>query len=178
MADPEKQQLLQALELGSIALAEALDGVDERLAVCQPEESGRWSILECVEHLAVSERLLPIRLTAATRSAESHANPSREMRIMDRGLDRSLKAKSPTKGLPRARFATLDAAVSAFQEARSETIRFVESSGDDLRSWTPDHPLIPGPVNCHEVLLLIAIHPIRHANRLLEIRDAFAASPQ
>jgi len=40
---------------------------------------------------------------------------------------------------------------------------------------TAHHPLI-GDVNCYETLLIMAIHPHRHAPQIQEIRDALATA--
>ncbi|MGC9971352.1 MAG: hypothetical protein ABSE56_12265 [Bryobacteraceae bacterium] len=49
--------------------------------------------------------------------------------------------------------------------------RFVESCRGDLRFRLATHPLL-GPVNCHEALLLMAVHPHRHPRRIQEIKAA------
>jgi hypothetical protein len=70
MVDAVHLEILQLLQIGREALQAALDGVDEQLAVCSPGP-GRWSILECVEHLAVAEEFLFSRLTKASRSDQA-----------------------------------------------------------------------------------------------------------
>jgi hypothetical protein len=171
MLESEKLALLQDLQSGRDALRDALAGVDEHLAALKPGP-GRWSILECVEHLAVSERFLFSKLTKASRSDGPHGNPAREATIVNRGLDRTRPVESPETGRPDNRFQSLREALSAFDSARAETIRYVEGSSDDLRCWLTDHPLIPGPVNCYEILLIISVHPVRHAKQIAEIRAA------
>jgi hypothetical protein len=53
---------------------------------------------------------------------------------------------------------------------RRETVRFVEEFSGDFRSWLTMHPLITRPLNCYEMLLLMALHPARHAMQIAEIR--------
>jgi DinB superfamily len=171
MVGSHRQEILQELKRGSDALREALDGVDEDLAICKPSP-GRWSILECLEHLAVSEKFLMSRVREARRSDQPHGSRLREKTILDRGADRTRPAKSPEVGRPNGRFQSLNQALSCFDSVRTETICFVEGFGDDLRFWLTDHPLMPGPVNCYEMLLVIAAHPVRHAKQIAEIRVA------
>lgn len=171
MEESERQEILQELKTGRDALREALAGVGEHLAIRRPSP-GRWSILECVEHVAVSEQFLLSRLTKASRSDSSHGSRIREKAIKDRGLDRTRPGESPEVARPNGRFRSLNEALSSFDSARTETTHFVEAFGDDLRSWLTDHPLIPGPVNCYEILLLMSIHPVRHAKQIAEIRAA------
>jgi hypothetical protein len=173
MPDAEKQEILDGLKTGLDALREALAGVDEQLAARKPRP-GSWSILECVEHLAVSEQFLVSRLTSASRSDSSHENRRREAMIAERGLDRTRPVESPEEGRPGNRFGSLSEALSAFNSVRAETVRFVEGSHGDLRFWITDHPLIAGPVNCYEMLLILAVHPARHTKQIADIRTLLA----
>jgi hypothetical protein len=173
MEESERLEILQELRRGRDALCNALAGVDEPLAIRRPG-TGRWSILECVEHVAVAEQFLLSRLTKATRSGHSHANPAREAIMLDRGLDRTRPGESPEAARPNGRFQSVKEALSFFDAVRAETVQFVEGFSDDLRSWLTDHPLIPGPVNCREILLLMSIHLRRHAKQIEEIRAALA----
>jgi hypothetical protein len=169
MLESEKQDILHALNAGRDALREAITGVDEQLANRKPEPGG-WSILECVEHLAWSEEFLLSRVNCASQSDRSHENRTREALIRDRGSHRTRPVQSPEAGQPRNRFASLSEALSAFDSVRTEAVQFVEGFSGDPRFWTTDHPLIPGPVNCYEILLMISIHPTRHAQQIMEIR--------
>ena len=50
----DKQLLLDSLRQSRDAFLSALDGVREAEAVWKPEP-GRWSMLECAEHVAIAE---------------------------------------------------------------------------------------------------------------------------
>ena len=173
MEDADRQHILWELTRGRAALAEALAGVEEQLAGRKPGPD-RWSILECIEHLATAERFLLSQMRGASRSDRPHADPAREARILERGADRTRRMRSPEVGLPRGRYQTLAEALAAFDEARGETIPWVEAMNDDPRCWLTTHPLIPGPVNCSEILAVISIHPARHAAQIVEIRESLA----
>ncbi len=175
MVESERQEVLQELSSGRDALRACMTGVGNRLAIRKPGP-GRWSILECVEHVAVAEQFLLSRLTGARRSDCSHRKSTREAMIVARGLDRAKPAESPEAGRPKGRFQTLDEAVSFFECMRAQTIRFVEEFNEDPRIWLTDHPLIPGPVNCYEMFLIMSTHPVRHAEQIAEIRTALASS--
>jgi hypothetical protein len=168
----EKTQILQALENGREAILEALSGVTEDHARRSPGP-GRWSVLECAEHVAVAEDLLFSRITQATASATPCANKAREAAILAHGADRTNPRESPEEGKPTGRFSTLTEAVQHFHTSREETVRFVEDCRDDLRAKVALHPLA-GPVNCYEMLLIMAVHPRCHADQIREIKAALA----
>ena len=170
MQTQERAYILKALAGGRDALLDALRGLPDGLATASPA-SGRWSVVECVEHLAVSEHFLLTAITEARCSEAPVANPKREAAILSRGADRTAPVTSPEAGLPTGRFATLADASAGFLAARERTVRFVETCDDDLRAKAMTHPVM-GTINCHEALLLIAVHPRRHAQQILEIGNA------
>jgi hypothetical protein len=166
----DRQELLESLARGRQALLESLEGVSAETAERAPEP-GKWTIHECVEHLAVSEDHLLARILEAAPRDSRAIDPRREELIRVRAVDRSRRFESPPAARPAGRFPTLAAALKHFLAGRERTVRFVESCGDDLRSQIAIHPLI-GPATCYEMLLLIAAHPLRHAQQIEEIKSA------
>lgn len=166
----EKARLLADLESGRRALLDAVRDVAEEIAARVPAP-GRWSVLECVEHVAVSEDYLFGRIAASHRSDTPMINQEREARILAVGFDRSRKIQSPDVGKPTGRFTTLAQALRRFESVRERTIDFVTACEEDLRCKITSHPLI-GTVNCYETLLMIAAHPFRHARQIEEIKAA------
>ena len=171
MLESDRGALLTELNKGRDALHDALAGVDEELAARKPDPA-KWSILNCVEHLCAAEKVLFSRVKGASQSDGSHENREREAKILERGPVRSRPVEAPGASQPSGRFNSLQEALSAFDATRAETVRYVDGFGDDLRCWLTEHPVIPGPMNCYEMLLMIAIHPVRHANQIREIRAA------
>jgi len=172
MLEPEEQEILTQLDEGRKALSEALAGVDEQMAVWKQMPT-TWSILECVEHVVVSEEFLLSRLMAAQASASALPNSTREGMILERGIDRTRRVESPAVGRPSGRYLHLQDAFTGFSAVRARTVDWVSGLEGDLRSWLTDHPLIPGPVNCCEMLLMISVHPRRHAEQIKAIRNSF-----
>jgi hypothetical protein len=170
MQPHEKAGILKELATGRDAFLDALRGLPEDVPAVRPAP-GRWSVLECVEHVAVSEDLLLSRITQAQSSGSPVANQKREAAILARGADRTTPVISPEAGRPTGRFATLADAVGSFLATRERTVRFVEDCNEDLRAKTMTHPLV-GPINCHEALLVISVHPRRHAAQIREIKTA------
>ena len=168
--DAAKREILGRLEEGESALHAALAGIDPDIASARLHP-GRWSICEIVEHLAVSEALLLDRLRQATRSDISHADPIREARLESLALNRERRIEAPEPALPTGSCATLAQALDRFRAVRSATLQFVRDFPSDFRSSLAQHPLIPRPLNCYEMLLLMALHPIRHAAQIAELRQ-------
>jgi DinB superfamily len=171
----EKRDLLAALESGRKKLLKSLEGLTEEAAARRPAP-GRWSAVECVEHLAVAEEHLFSQIATAQPDEGTVLDPGREALIRTRGVDRSRKVPSPEVGLPKGRFSTLAEVLDRFIASRDRTIRFVESCEQDLRARFTTHPII-GKANCYEMLWMMAIHPLRHAEQIAEIRAGENGNP-
>ena len=101
----EKETTLADLENSGNALLDVLNGVTEEVAA-RPPAPGKWSVLECVEHLAISEDYLFSRIAASSCSPEAVTNKDRDALIVSRGLDRTrphspLKPEGRAGGFPR-----------------------------------------------------------------------------
>jgi hypothetical protein len=166
----DKVRILEALRSGQQAFLDAVGAVSEDVAARSPGP-GRWSALECAEHAAVAEDFLFCQIARATHSDVRVVNEKREAGILTRGADRTHPGVSPEAVRPTGRFSTLADAVQHFLASREQTIRFVESCREDLRCRLTMHPLL-GIVNCYETLLLMAVHPRRHAQQIQEIKAA------
>ena len=169
MPESDKAEILCRLNEGEAALLHVLDGISETDAARRPGE-GRWSVVECVEHMTASEAALLERLREAQPAAESQEDLAREAKFAGLALDRQRRIEAPEEVRPRGDCAGLGAALERFRAVRAETLRFVEEFKGELRSSLAVHPLIRRPVNCYEMLLLMALHPQRHAEQIAEIR--------
>ena len=171
MSDADRQEILRLLQDGADALAEALEGIEGSTAAVRPRPES-WSVVECVEHLALTETALLSRLRDATPSDSSHEDRAREAKFQDLAMNRARRVEAPEAVIPKSAATDLAQAVEGFHAARRETVRFVDQFPGDLRSWLTIHPLITRPVNCYEMLLLMAMHPRRHALQIAEAREA------
>jgi hypothetical protein len=171
MEQAEKLEVLRKLQTGRDALGEALAGVDGAMAARKPSH-GSWSILDCVEHVVVTERYLLTRLEASALADQPFEKWRREAKIAALASDRMRRIEAPGQAHPHGRFVTVAEALAAFDATRAEVGQWVENCDSDLRCMMTDHVLIEGPVTCSEMLIMIAAHPARHAKQIQEIRAA------
>ena len=170
MPDAHKKEIEAVLQEGMDALDDAVRDIDEETASRRPQPDA-WSALECVQHIALVEAGLLSRLKEAKPDGASHEDRAREARFQALALNRERRIEAPDRVIPRRESQSLAQAVEAFRAARSQTMRFVDEFDGDLRSWLTTHPLITRPVNCYEMLLLMALHPRRHAQQIAQIRE-------
>jgi hypothetical protein len=167
ITEQERQTALDRLTRSRQTLLDAVNGVTESQARWKPGPD-RWSILEYVEHLAVSDGQL---IALIERSLQTPAQPEteekrrqREQKIRDTPMPRGVN-RAPEMLRPSARFPTLSQAVTAFLEAREQSLEYARTTQEDLRSHFAPHTVL-GPMDGYQWLVANA----RHAGHIREVR--------
>jgi hypothetical protein len=171
ITERERQSALDRLVRSRQTLLDAVDGVTESQSKWKPAPD-RWSILEYVEHLAVSDGEL---IALIERSLQTPAKPEteeerrqREQRIRDNPIQRGTN-RAPEMLKPGGRFSSLPQAVSAFLEARERTLEYARTTQQDLRSHFAPHTVL-GPLDGYQWLVANAHHAETHAGHIREVR--------
>ena len=136
---------------------------------------GRWSVLECLEHVTVVEQLFLSRLQSAERVATPAIDRQREAELLAGVSGRTQRAEAPERVRPSGRFTTCSQALQEFDSARAETKRFAEARQADLYTLAASHPRF-GPLNGYEYVVIVAAHSRRHAAQAREARAALAGA--
>jgi hypothetical protein len=173
MAPEERSEIVQALEDSRKEFCAAVEGVSEEHAKICPA-AGRWSVLECVEHVAVVEQRFLSRLEAADQPPPPPLDKHKEAELAVRVTDRTGRAQAPEPVQPSGRFLSLAQALEHFNAARTRTIDFANARCGDLYQLAWEHPRF-GPLNGTEVLVITAGHARRHAAQIREVRNAINA---
>jgi hypothetical protein len=147
---------------------EALTGVSEEQAKRKPA-SGGWSVLECVEHVGLSEARMLGWLQNPVAEEAPAQDKEKEAAIAARASSRANKVEAPEPARPTGRFATLAEAVAQFNAGRANSIAFAGEKGAAIYSVAGRHPFF-GLLNGAEVLVLIANHTRRHADQIREVK--------
>ena len=135
------------------------------------EADDSWSILECAEHVCLAEQLMFAALEKR-RPTDAAPDLQKDPVIQKVALDRSRRLTCPDQAWPTGRYASLAEAADAFQASRQRTIAFIESTNEDLRSSTCIHPM--GVFDSYQLVIILAIHPERHALQIEQIRNSTA----
>ena len=174
MSPETRTDIVEILEKSRQEFLEAAHGVSEAQAKINPEP-GRWSVLDCVEHVTLVEQRFLGRLEAASPVDAPDASAEKEAALTAAVPDRSRRAEAPEFVRPAGRFATLAEALEHFNAARAQTIRFAQERANDLYSLATEHARF-GPLNGKEQLLISAGHVRRHAAQIREVRAAIGVS--
>jgi len=172
LTEKERESAIKRLTRTRQTLLDAVEGVSEEQARWKPAPD-RWSILEYVEHLAVSDDEL---IGIVKRSLETPARPeteeerkAREQRIRETPMPRGVN-RAPKMLQPAGKFKSLTDAVSAFLAARERTLEYARTTNEDLRSHFCSHNVL-GPMDGYQWLAANAHHVESHAAHIKEIRE-------
>lgn len=168
----ERRFLLTQLKESKAAYLKSIKGLSEAQLVFRPE-AGRWTIKECIQHLALSEETL---WKMADTQLKSPANPDQRtaIQVTDDGIlqamrDRSEKRKTFETLEPNIRqWRNTEEAINEFKDKREALMRYVKTTTDDMRSHVA--MLDSGPMDTYQVLLLIAGHTDRHTAQINEVK--------
>lgn len=171
LTDLEREKALGLLNRSRQTLLDAVNGVTENQARWKPA-ADRWSILEYVEHLAISDDGL---IAVIKRSLSTPARPEteaqrreRETKIRETPIPRGAN-RAPEMLQPGGRFASLEDAIAAFLAARERSIEYARTTPEDIRSHFTDHSVL-GPLDGYQWLMGNARHAETHAAHVAEIR--------
>lgn len=168
MNESDRIFVLNELRRSRDALLSALEGVSD--AQTQWKQATQWSILECVEHVAITERGMFRLVTEASSPTGSMDRTGQEQAIRELAANRVNKRDAPENARPTGRYATLGLATQRFREARDRTVGYVEQGPQDLRMRVVNHPAF-GVITAWECLLVMSGHAERHAQQIREIRE-------
>lgn len=170
----DREHILKLLADSRDALVAAASGVSDEQSRIRPTPD-QWSVLDCVEHVAVAENGMFTMLSANLAPCQPSGDRGREEIFLRGSADRTRKFNAPERAHPSGRFPSLAAALSQFQQNRARTIAYVEHCDKDMRAHSISHPVV-GPVTGQEFLILLAAHPARHAEQIREVRQILGLS--
>ena len=172
MEQAERAELIEELrEVGKQFCAEA-----SNLTVAQAKFKSapdRWSIEECVEHVATVEKGFFKRLQEqGTPAPDATPTPVRsEAELRKEIVDRTIKKTAPETVRPTGRYGSLDAALDSFRASREEAIAYLANGKDDLFDRCVMHPRL-GALTSRQAFIFIIQHPVRHLAQIREIKAA------
>ena len=173
LSQEDKDKALLLLETTKNEVLDATKGLTPAQWNFKPAPD-RWSIAECMEHIAAAEDY--IRGNIVEKIMAAPAAPGRDVEKIDAGIlshvaDRSQKVQAPEPLKPTNRFGTPQAAIDHFVESRAKTEEFVKNTADLRAHAVPP----PGQDNgtkwdAYEFVLLIGAHSERHTKQMLEVK--------
>lgn len=135
----------------------------------------KWSVKECMYHIAATEKGLWSMLENAMKSAENPEKRS-EIKVTDEAFvnrvrDRSQKAQAAEPFQPKnIAYTSMEEALADFRANRMAHIRYMKTSTEDLRNHVVQMPF--GWIDCYQLYLMIGAHSNRHMQQINEVKSS------
>ena len=177
LTQPERDSLITHLEQTRQAFVTSISGLTEAQWTFKAGPD-RWSIAEVAEHVAISETTIRQLVTDQIMKgpvAPKNPTPVTDDALLAGLLDRTSKFQAPEMLKPTHRWATREALLKDFQDARDKTVAYVKGTADDLHGHAGPHPVFK-VLDGYQWILLLSGHAARHTAQIDEVK-AVAAYP-
>ena len=172
LTDKERKDAIELLTQTEQGVFNSLSGLSDAQLNFKPAPD-RWSIAECVKHIAASEKSL-WQLTNGTLNQAANPEKRADIKATDDQLismveSRAQKVKTIAPLEPQnTPYKSLADALSSFFTERGKLIEFVKTTNADLR----DHVVTfaPGSFDSYQMVLFIAAHSYRHTQQIEEVK--------
>jgi hypothetical protein len=169
MTPDDREHLLVHFQMTEQMLIEQVSG----LSPAQLEyraSADRWTIRECVSHLAVAEPdywrdLMKAVKAPADMSGKKSVNSDAD--ILWYGIDRVVHTTTGGGHEKVETYKDLKEALSRFQSLRATMVDYIKSTNDDLRAHSFGSR---SPIDCWQWMLEISTHAERHIQQIREIK--------
>ena len=169
MTPDDREHLLVHFQMTGQMLAEEVRGLSPAQLEYRASPD-RWTIRECVSHLAVAEPDYWRDLTKAVKapadmSGKKSANSDAD--ILWYGIDRVVHTKTGGGHEKVETYKDIQEALSRFQNLRATMVEYIQSTNDDLRAHSFG---TRSPIDCWQWMLEISTHAERHIQQIREIK--------
>lgn len=172
MTDAERTFLVKHLTDTKAYLHEAIKGLSEKQMAFKATPE-RWSVKECLEHIANTELLVAQRNDETMKTPPNPEKRSEikttDDQIVSVALNRAEKLQAPEVLKPTGRYSTAADALKAYDEQRDKTIQYIKTTNDDLHGHIAPHPLF-GMIDSYQWFILLGAHQKRHSLQIEEVK--------
>jgi len=172
LKNKERKFLVNHLKDSKAHFLKSVKGLSEQQLNFK-EAADKWSVKECMQHLALSENNLWAMAEGQLKQAPNPEKRS-EIKITDEALikmitDRSSKFKAGETFQPEAaKWKTAHEALKEFKDKRANLLKYAKTTTDDVRNHVAQAPF--GSLDTYQLLLMISAHTLRHTQQIEEIK--------
>ena len=168
----ERKTLLADLKQTKKDFLHSVKDLSEEQLNFKPD-ANTWSVKECAYHIALSEYNLWSAVASALKE-DPNADKRKEVKMTDEQVskmirDRSVKVKTSEAFEPSgAKFKNLDEALRDFKEKRTDLVKYVKTTTDNLRDHVVTLPF--ATFDSYQFLLFLSAHTNRHTQQIDEVK--------
>src|ERR1700722_7681889 len=169
MTDKDREHLLVHFEMTGQVLAEEVRGLSPAQLEYRASPD-RWSIRECVSHLAVAEpdywRDL-MKSVKAPPDMNVKKSVATDADILWYGIDRVVHTKTGGGHEKVDTYKNMDEALAKFEALRATMVAYIKTTNDDLRAHSFGEQEL---IDSWQWMLEISTHAERHIQQIREIK--------
>ncbi len=168
----ERKEALEFIDWTTKELKKSLKGLSTAQLNFHPAPDA-WSPLECLYHIAYSEKALRASLDMALQAPADSATKARltttDLQVKNNIMDRSSKFKTATPFEPlNTGFKSFDEAWAVFEENRKSLVDLIKNTELDFRNHIVSRAF--GRMDAYQFVLFIAGHSNRHTQQIEEAK--------
>jgi hypothetical protein len=170
MTNEDREHLLVHFQMTTQMVAEQVRGLSPAQLEYRASPD-RWTIRECISHLAVAEPDYWRDLTAAVKAEpnmKDKKSVATDADIMWYGIDRVVHTKTGGGHEKVETYKNMGEALAKFQALRATMIEYIKSTSDDLRAHSFGQQ---ERIDCWQWMLEISTHAERHIQQIREIKN-------
>lgn len=173
ISDADRDKITSQLKASQTELLSAVKGLSEEQWLYKPTADS-WSIAECVEHMAISEKNI-FAIVGMSMQSEPEAGIKDKLKFDDNMImgfitSREQKVKTRPEFEPSQKFDGYKGSLKAFKDKRKSNLQYVKTTSDDLRNHYFEFPF--GWVDSYQVIVFMSGHTQRHIAQIEEVKAA------
>lgn len=172
ITDAERKKAAEFLQQTEDGLIKSISGLSEAQLNFKPA-ADKWSVGECVKHIAVTEKAL---WQMTNGSIQAAANPEKrsDIKASDDDVIKMIESRehkvktAPPMEPQNTPYKSLAEALESFKGDRGKLIEYVNKTADDLRNHVAILPM--GTYDSYQMILFIGAHSYRHTQQIEEVK--------
>ena len=174
LSKKERKFAAEHMKNTKVELQDAIKGLSAA-QLTYKTSADKWSVEECVYHIAISEKTLWTMLETSMNAGPT-PEKKKDLKVTDEQVikmteDRTNKVKTFSALEPQnTPYKSLDEAINDFKTTRAAHIKYIKATSEDLRNHFVQMPF--GLLDCYQLTLLISSHTDRHVQQLNEVKTA------
>ena len=172
LTDKERKDAIELLTKTEQGVFDALLGMSDAQLNFKAAPD-RWSIGECIKHIAVTEQMLWQMTDGALKQA---ANPVKrsEIKASDDQVVQMIESRAQkVKTMPAMEpqntpYKSTADALASFRNSREKLVQYIKTTDADMRNHVVTLP--PGSFDSYQMVLFIAAHSNRHTQQIEEVK--------
>ncbi|QEC69116.1 DinB family protein [Panacibacter ginsenosidivorans] len=172
LSDQERKTAADLLSQTEQGVINAVAGLSDAQLNFKPAPD-KWSVLDCVKHIAVTEASL-WQMTNGAIQAQANPEKRADIKATDEQVIQMIESRehkvktAPPMEPQNTSYKSLEEALTSFKNDRAKLIDYVKTTDADLRNHVVTMPM--ASFDAYQMILFIGAHSNRHTQQIEEVK--------